>query len=155
MPILDLVMLNNAKGKWKWEQLKEGLGVMSFPFLIKLWSQERHYSLYPVIYGRLNIFTNIHMGMILVFVYRHVCYSGGASGKQPACQCGRHERCGFHPRVRKNPWRRKWGSVGDPHSNWFPHYQSNYLPLPSQNSRFFLVTETVWKVLHVPVRLIC
>ena len=30
--ILDLVMLNNAKGKWKWEQLKEGLEVLCFHF---------------------------------------------------------------------------------------------------------------------------
>ena len=31
--------------------------------------------------------------------------SGGAGGKEPACQCGRRR---FDPRVRKTPWRRKW-----------------------------------------------
>ena len=32
----------------------------------------------------------------------------GASGKEPACQCSRHKRRRFDPRVRKIPWRRKW-----------------------------------------------
>ena len=30
------------------------------------------------------------------------------SGKEPACQCSRHKRCGLHPWVRKIPWSRKW-----------------------------------------------
>ena len=30
------------------------------------------------------------------------------SGKEPACQCRRHERLGFNPWVRKIPWSRKW-----------------------------------------------
>ena len=33
---------------------------------------------------------------------------GGASGKEPTCQCRRCKRCGFDPWVRKIPWRRKW-----------------------------------------------
>jgi len=32
---------------------------------------------------------------------------GGASGKEPTCQCRREKRCGFHP-VGKVPWRRAW-----------------------------------------------
>ena len=32
-------------------------------------------------------------------------FPGGASGKEPACQRRRHKRCGFHPWVRKIPWR--------------------------------------------------
>ena len=28
--------------------------------------------------------------------------------KEPACQCRRHQRCGFNPWVRKIPWSRKW-----------------------------------------------
>ena len=31
---------------------------------------------------------------------------GGASGKELACQCRRHERHGFNPWVGKIPWRR-------------------------------------------------
>ena len=33
-------------------------------------------------------------------------FPGGAVGKEPACQCRRHKRCGFNPRVRKIPWGR-------------------------------------------------
>ena len=32
---------------------------------------------------------------------------GGTGGKEPACQCRRHKRCGFEPWVRKIPWKRK------------------------------------------------
>ena len=33
-------------------------------------------------------------------------FPGGASGKEPACQCRRPKRCSFHPWVGKIPWRR-------------------------------------------------
>ena len=35
-------------------------------------------------------------------------FPGGASGKEPACQCRRHKRHGLNPWVRKIPWRRAW-----------------------------------------------
>ena len=35
-------------------------------------------------------------------------FPGGASGKEPTCQCRRHKRRGFNPWVRKIPWRRAW-----------------------------------------------
>ena len=35
-------------------------------------------------------------------------FPGGTSSKEPACQCSRHERCGFDPWVRTIPCRRKW-----------------------------------------------
>ena len=35
-------------------------------------------------------------------------FPGGASGKEPACQCRRHERPRFDAWVRKIPWRRTW-----------------------------------------------
>ena len=35
-------------------------------------------------------------------------FPGGASGKEPACQCRRHKRRGFNPWVGKIPWRRAW-----------------------------------------------
>ena len=37
--------------------------------------------------------------------------TGGASGKEPACQCRRHKRSGFHARVEKIPCRRAWDSL--------------------------------------------
>ena len=33
---------------------------------------------------------------------------GGASNKEPICQCRRHKRYGYDPWVRKIPWRRAW-----------------------------------------------
>ena len=35
-------------------------------------------------------------------------FSGGASSKEPTCQCRRYKRHGFDPWVGKLPWRRKW-----------------------------------------------
>ena len=35
-------------------------------------------------------------------------FPGGASDKEPACQCRRCKRHGFHPWVRKILWRRAW-----------------------------------------------
>ena len=33
-------------------------------------------------------------------------FPGGASGKEPTCQCRRHKKCGFNLCIRKIPWRR-------------------------------------------------
>ena len=38
----------------------------------------------------------------------HYSFPGGASGKEPTCQCRRHKTHGFNPWVRKIPWRRSW-----------------------------------------------
>ena len=35
-------------------------------------------------------------------------FPGGASGKEPGCQCRRHKRHRFHLWIRKIPWRRAW-----------------------------------------------
>ena len=37
-----------------------------------------------------------------------ILFPGGASGKEPVCQCRRHMRQGFDPWVGKIPWRRAW-----------------------------------------------
>ena len=42
---------------------------------------------------------------------RHLMYTGFRSwhmGKESACQCRRHERCGFDPWVGMIPWSGKW-----------------------------------------------
>ena len=36
------------------------------------------------------------------------CFPGGTSGKEPACQCRRCNRCWFNPWIRNIPWRRTW-----------------------------------------------
>ena len=38
----------------------------------------------------------------------YLCFPGGASDKEPACQCIRCKRYGFNPWVGKIPWIRKW-----------------------------------------------
>ena len=40
--------------------------------------------------------------------YIYLGFPGGASGKEPACQCQRQKRFEFKHWVRKIPWRRKW-----------------------------------------------
>ena len=35
-------------------------------------------------------------------------FPGGTHGEEPACQCRRRQRPGFHPWVGKIPWRRAW-----------------------------------------------
>ena len=35
-------------------------------------------------------------------------FPGGASGKEPPCQCKRHKRRGFNLWAGKIPWKRAW-----------------------------------------------
>ena len=39
-----------------------------------------------------------------IYIYIYRCHSG----KESACQCWRHKRCGFNPWFGKIPWSRKW-----------------------------------------------
>ena len=43
---------------------------------------------------------------IYIYIYTIMGFPGGASGKEPACQCRRHKRCGFDPWVGKISWKR-------------------------------------------------
>ena len=38
-------------------------------------------------------------------------FPSGTSGKELACQCRKHKRCGFDPWVRKIPWRRAYNPL--------------------------------------------
>ena len=40
--------------------------------------------------------------------WAELSFPGGSSGKEPACQRRRSQRCGFNPCVRKIPRRRPW-----------------------------------------------
>ena len=58
--------------------------------------------------------------MLLLVLGATVGFPGGTSGKEPTCQCRRHERHRFDLWVRKIPWRRMWQpasvySPGEPH----------------------------------------
>ena len=48
------------------------------------------------------------IAMSLALKKKCLCFPGGASGKEPACQCRRLKRHGFDPWVGKIPWRRAW-----------------------------------------------
>ena len=45
-----------------------------------------------------------------VYKYVYIGFPGGASGKEPPCQCRRHVRCGFNSWVRETPG----GGCGNP-----------------------------------------
>ena len=38
-------------------------------------------------------------------------FPGGATDKEPGCQCRRYKRAGFDPWIWKIPWRRKCQSI--------------------------------------------
>ena len=47
-------------------------------------------------------------GISLSLSSRYPGLPGGASGKEPTCQCRRHKRHKFDPWIGEIPWRRKW-----------------------------------------------
>ena len=51
----------------------------------------------------MSVYTYIHPHL-----YTKRGFPGGASGKEPSCQCRRHNRCRFNPCVGKMPWERAW-----------------------------------------------
>ena len=51
---------------------------------------------------------NLKHLMVFTSITNMKGFPGGASGKEPACQCWRHKRHGLDSWVGKIPWRRKW-----------------------------------------------
>ena len=49
----------------------------------------------------------LFLSVIWTLPFYNVCFPGGRSGKESACQFMRHKRHGFDPWVGKIPWRRK------------------------------------------------
>ena len=57
--------------------------------------------------GQASVTRKTDYEVILEIIYLiRLGFPGGASGKEPACQCRRHKRCRFNPWVGKIPWRR-------------------------------------------------
>ena len=54
-------------------------------------------------------------------------FPGGASGKEPTCQCRRHKRHGFDPWVRKSLWKWAWQPT--------PAHSNPHLPEESHGQR--------------------
>ena len=67
-----------------------------------------------IILDKMDILTIVIVPIHEYSLYFHLIVSssiyfpGGPSGKEPTCQCKRHERCGFNPGVGKIPYRRAW-----------------------------------------------
>ena len=72
-----------------------------------------------------------------------VCIQGGASGKEPACQCRRHKRHGFNSWIRKISWRRAWKLtlVFLPEKS---HGQRNLMGYSPQGRKESDTTEVTW-----------
>ena len=68
-----------------------------------------------------------------------------ANGKQPICQCRRHKRRGFNPRVKKIPWRRAWQltPVFSPEESHRQRSLARYSPQGHRESDTTKVTEHV------------
>ena len=67
---------------------------------------------HPYMIGKNHSFDSMtFVGKVMSLLFNMLSFGafpGGASGKEPACQCRRHKRCGFNPWVGKIHWRRKW-----------------------------------------------
>ena len=50
----------------------------------------------------------ISLNLVLSRFAQEQGFPGGTGGKEPTCQCRRRKGHGFHPWVRKVPWRGKW-----------------------------------------------
>ena len=44
----------------------------------------------------------------LSLIPKSMGFSGSSSGKECACRCRRHKKCGFDPWIGRIPWRRAW-----------------------------------------------
>ena len=67
-------------------------------------------------------------------------FPGGASGKECACQCRRHTKCRFEPKI---PWRRAWQPILDflPGESHGPRSLMGYSPWDHKESGTTEVTE--------------
>ena len=55
--------------------------------------------------------TRTSINLILLAVIFRLGFSGDVSGKEPTCQCRRHERHRLNPWARKIPCSRKWHPI--------------------------------------------
>ena len=46
--------------------------------------------------------------IIMTYIQHKTDFPGGASGKEPTCQCRRRKRYGFDLSVGEIPWKRAW-----------------------------------------------
>ena len=93
--------------------LEEYQFLCSFPLLVEFDSCKYRTEI-PFPFCLSAVLVTTHIAWLLAPFYTFTASNGGwglpngASGKEPFCQCRRHKRCRFDPRVQKIPWRRKW-----------------------------------------------
>ena len=51
----------------------------------------------PIHYLSLHYHSNVNHFLFTTYLFTYLGFLGGASGKEPACQCRRHKRRGFDP----------------------------------------------------------
>ena len=73
-----------------------------------------------------------------IYIYNIMCNPGGASGKEPACQCRRYKRRGFDPWVWKIPRTWQLTAVFLPGES---HGQRNLVDYSSQGCKELDMTE--------------
>ena len=71
-------------------------------------------------------------------------FPGGASGKDPACQCRRYKRCRSNPQVEKSPWRRAW----QPTPIFLPGKSHRQRSLACSSSQGFIESDTTEVTQH-------
>ena len=54
--------------------------------------------------GYFSVLNSLQLTFFFICRSRHkVSFPDGSAGKESACQCRRHQRCGFNPCIRKIP----------------------------------------------------
>ena len=84
-------------------------------------------------------------------------FPGGASDREPACQCRRHKRHGFDPWVEEIPWKRTWQltSVFLPGESHGQRSQAGYSPQSHKELDTSEVTQHARMVLRQTLLQIC
>ena len=79
-------------------------------------------------------------------------FPGGVSGKEPACQCKRHNRHRFDPWVGKIPLRRVWQStpVFIPGESHGVRSLASYSPLGLKELDIIFTVPSLWTLVCVP-----
>ena len=85
---------------------------------------------------------------IYIQIYFNIGFPGGTSGKEPACQCRRYNRCVFDPWVGKIPWRRACNPLQ--YSCWrIPWTEKpGWLGANFFNHHFYTYTNTYEYIIH-------
>ena len=105
------------------------------------------------------VYLFITINIIYTLAYMVMGFPGSASGKEPACQCRRHQRWWFNPWVRKILWRRAWQSTpvflpGESHgqrslAGYSPYYLKEQGAVESTECTYIGISECMCVHQHV------